>query len=134
MAPAAGPEGRGRDAPVLRLRRLRRPLRCFANDDRPEAFDPLVPWAKSWRAWVSAEFLREYLATASGASFLPADRGHVAKLLGALTLDKALYELLYELNNRPDWVRIPLQGIVTPGGARPAAGRGDEARPPSRRP
>jgi len=86
-------------------------LFAFAGD-RPEVFDRLVPSAKSWRAWVSAAFLKEYLATASGASFLPADRDHVARLLDALTLDKALYELLYELNNRPDWVRIPLQGIV----------------------
>ena len=33
-------------------------------------------------------------------------------VLRALVLDKALYELNYELNNRPDWVRIPLVGIL----------------------
>jgi len=86
-------------------------LFAFAGD-RAEVFDRLVPRAKTWRTWVSAAFLKEYLATASGASFLPPVREHVAQLLDALTLDKALYELLYELNNRPDWVRIPLQGIV----------------------
>ena len=43
---------------------------------------------------------------------LPADRAQLSLLLEAFTLDKALYELLYELNNRPDWVRIPLQGIT----------------------
>ncbi len=86
-------------------------LFAFAGD-RPGVFDRLAPWARSWRTWASAAFLREYLAAAAGAPFLPADRGHVARLLDALTLDKALYELLYELNNRPDWVRIPLQGIV----------------------
>ena len=34
-------------------------------------------------------------------------------LLAALLLDKALYELHYELNNRPDWVGIPLRGILS---------------------
>ena len=43
---------------------------------------------------------------------LPADRSDFGRLLDALMLDKALYELLYELNNRPDWVRIPLMGIL----------------------
>ena len=86
-------------------------LFAFAGD-RAEVFDRLVPWAKLWRTWVSAEFLKEYLATAKGASFVPRDRSHVGRLLDAFTLDKALYELLYELNNRPDWVRIPLQGIA----------------------
>ncbi len=94
-------------------------LFSFAGD-RPGVFDRLVPWARSWRTWVSATFLREYLATAAGAPFLPPDRDHVARLLDALTLDKALYELLYELNNRPDWVRIPLQGIVALIGPAPA--------------
>ncbi len=80
--------------------------------DRPEVFDRLVPWAKSWRTWASAAFLGQYLTTASGAPFVPKDPASVARLLDALTLDKALYELLYELNNRPDWVRIPLRGIL----------------------
>ena len=104
-------------------------LFAFAGD-KAEVFDRLVPWAKSWRTWVSAAFLREYLATASGASFLPADRGHVARLLDALTLDKALYELLYELNNRPDWVRIPLQGIVALVEPSPTPAEGPRPEPP----
>ncbi len=86
-------------------------LFAFAGD-RAGVFDRLVPWAKSWRTWTSATFLKEYLATAAGASFLPDDPEQVGTLLDALMLDKALYELLYELNNRPDWVRIPLQGIT----------------------
>ena len=80
--------------------------------DRPEDFDRLAPWARSWQTWVTASFLKEYLAVAAGASFLPPDRDQFALLLDAFTLDKALYELLYELNNRPDWVGIPLQGIL----------------------
>ena len=78
-----------------------------------KSFERLTPWATSWRSWVSAAFLDAYLRTARGASFLPINPDHLANLLTALTLDKALYELLYELNNRPDWVRIPLQGIAS---------------------
>ena len=86
-------------------------LFAFAGD-RAEVFERLIPRAKSWRTWASVAFLREYLATAQGATFLPRDRANFARVLDALMLDKALYELLYELNNRPDWVRIPLQGIA----------------------
>jgi len=50
--------------------------------------------------------------TASGVSaLLPASEAARQVLLDAFTLDKALYELGYELNNRPDWVRIPLIGV-----------------------
>ena len=86
-------------------------LFSFAGD-RPEVFDRLAPWAKTWRTWVSARFLKEYLATAGDAPFVPPRRSNVGRMLDALTLDKALYELQYELNNRPDWVRIPLQGVA----------------------
>jgi 1,4-alpha-glucan branching enzyme len=82
----------------------------FAGDDA-KVFERLSPLARSWRTWVSASFLKAYLSTARQASFLPRDRKHIALLLDVLTLDKTLYELLYELNNRPDWVKIPLQGI-----------------------
>jgi maltose alpha-D-glucosyltransferase/alpha-amylase len=46
------------------------------------------------------------------ATFLPADRGDVAELLEISLLEKAVYELGYELNNRPDWVWVPLGGII----------------------
>jgi maltose alpha-D-glucosyltransferase/alpha-amylase len=79
---------------------------------RTEAPEQFLPWAELWQRWTSAVFLREYRATASGATFLPADPGRFTRLLEFFTVGKALYELIYELNNRPDWVRIPLQGIL----------------------
>jgi maltose alpha-D-glucosyltransferase/alpha-amylase len=79
--------------------------------DRPGDFDRLAPWAELWRQWVSAAFLRAY-RVAAGAAFLPAEPGRFAALLDAFVLDKAFYELVYELNSRPDWVRIPLRGIL----------------------
>jgi 1,4-alpha-glucan branching enzyme len=78
---------------------------------RPELFDRLEPWARLWQTWTSAAFWREYRAVSGKAPYIPDDPGSLGLLLDAYTLDKILYELLYELNNRPDWVCIPLQGI-----------------------
>ena len=78
---------------------------------RPEDFESLLPWAKLWERAVSAEFLRAYRAASKGSQHVPADTEAFGNLLDAYVLDKALYELLYELNNRPAWVRIPLEGI-----------------------
>jgi maltose alpha-D-glucosyltransferase/alpha-amylase len=80
--------------------------------DRPGDFERLAPWAELWFRWASAAFLRAYRATASWAAFLPAEPDGFAALLDSFMLDKAFYELVYELNNRPDWVRIPLRGIL----------------------
>ena len=80
---------------------------------RPESPERLVPWAELWQRWTSAVFLKEYLATAGKAPFLPAEKNQFSNLLEFFMLDKAFYELIYELNNRPDWVRIPLAGILS---------------------
>jgi trehalose synthase-fused probable maltokinase len=68
------------------------------------------PWAERWYACVSDRFLSAYFENAAGASFLP-DRDQLFALLQLHLLDKAVYELGYELNNRPAWVGIPLEGI-----------------------
>ena len=80
---------------------------------RPEDFEKLEPWARLWEHSAAAGFLRAYRETAAGAAFLPAGEGGLRGLLAIYWLDKALYELAYELNNRPDWVRIPLMGILS---------------------
>ncbi|HEU4672294.1 MAG TPA: maltose alpha-D-glucosyltransferase [Candidatus Limnocylindrales bacterium] len=69
-------------------------------------------WARYWTSWVSAAFLRAYRTATAGAPFLPPSDTDWADLLEAYVLDKALYELDYELNNRPDWLAIPLEGIL----------------------
>jgi maltose alpha-D-glucosyltransferase/alpha-amylase len=73
--------------------------------------ETLGPWARLWQVWVSWAFLREYLHTAGDADFVPHDREELRVLLDAMLLDKAVYELGYELNNRPDWLQIPLLAI-----------------------
>ncbi len=79
---------------------------------RPESVASLAGWGRFWEQSVSASFLRAYRAEAGGASFLPKDVTGFKALLEAYLLDKALYELNYELENRPAWVRIPLASIA----------------------
>ncbi len=69
-------------------------------------------WARLWVSWVSATFLGAYLAAAARGRFLPASDKAVQELLDAFLIEKAMYELSYELNHRPDWVRLPLRGIL----------------------
>jgi maltose alpha-D-glucosyltransferase/alpha-amylase len=83
-----------------------------AGPVRPEDIAALEPWARAWCFWVSAEFLRAYLETSQDASYLPAGEAELSLMLNAYLLEKAVYELGYELNNRPDWVRLPLKGIT----------------------
>ena len=78
----------------------------------PEDVSRLEPWAQLWERSAAAAFLRAYREAAQGAEFLPADSSDFQELLDVFLLDKALYEVLYELNARPAWVRIPLMGIM----------------------
>ena len=68
-------------------------------------------WSSYWYAHASAAFLRGYFAATAGAGFLPQDVTELVELLESYLLEKALYELGYELNNRPDWAEIPLRGV-----------------------
>ena len=70
-------------------------------------------WAAFWTAWVSAVYLQAYFEQAKGLRSVPESDKERRLLLDAFLLQKALYELAYELNNRPDWVRIPLRGILS---------------------
>ncbi len=80
---------------------------------RPEDWETLAPWARLWERSMGAEFLRAYRNTAHDARFLPSSDDGFRKLLAVFLLDKALYELSYELNNRPAWVRVPLLGLLS---------------------
>ena len=61
---------------------------------------------------MSAAFLKSYLSTAGKASFVPQTGEDLDLQLTTMLLEKALYELRYEMNVRPDWVHIPLRGIL----------------------
>jgi maltose alpha-D-glucosyltransferase/alpha-amylase len=73
--------------------------------------EALASWARWWYLWVSATFLKAYLTAAADAPFLPRTREEFRMLLNAFLLEKAVYEIGYELNNRPEWLAIPLEGI-----------------------
>ena len=82
-------------------------------EEHPDApAERMHGWAKAWQNAASGEFLRAYGETiAAKRELLPGANG-TQKLLDAYLLEKALYELLYELNNRPAWLHIPIAGIL----------------------
>jgi len=78
------------------------------TEDRPR----LAPWAESFRAWVCVAFARAYLTCVEGERFKPPTPAASRALLEFFELEKALYEVNYELNNRPEFVLIPLKGLL----------------------
>jgi maltose alpha-D-glucosyltransferase/alpha-amylase len=72
----------------------------------------LEQWSHTWYAYVSAAFLNGYLTVMQKSHVLPRDPEELWQLLDAYVLEKAVYELGYELGNRPHWVTIPLRGIL----------------------
>jgi trehalose synthase-fused probable maltokinase len=121
--------------PIEERRRKRSPLRDVAgmlrsfhyaahgaamerNQGRLPGGDPasasagLEAWCRFWYAGVSSFFWQAYLETARNAAFLPRDPDELLRLLEVFLLEKAIYELGYELNHRPDWTPIPLLGIA----------------------
>jgi len=114
--------------PIAERRLKRSPLRDVAgmlrsfsyaaatklNSDefRPEDAAFLRAWAAFWNLWVSVSYLKGYFSAVRGALFMPKSRAEVSLMLDIYLLEKAAYELGYELNNRPDWVSVPLEGIL----------------------
>ncbi|HEY2106546.1 MAG TPA: maltose alpha-D-glucosyltransferase [Candidatus Binataceae bacterium] len=86
-------------------------------------FGNIEPWAKLWVTWTSQAFLSAYVKTADRPSLAPKDRDDLAALLDALLMEKAIYEVGYELNNRPEWLRLPLYGIAEMVGIALAGGQ-----------
>jgi maltose alpha-D-glucosyltransferase/alpha-amylase len=83
--------------------------RDMQANDRSDA----AGWARLWQNFASAIFLWAYRDTIGAAPALLAPPKESQVLLNAYLLEKALYELLYELNNRPTWLNIPMNGILT---------------------
>jgi maltose alpha-D-glucosyltransferase / alpha-amylase len=80
----------------------------IAASDRAD----MARWARCWYAYTCAAFLNGYLAVMGNSQVLPRDQDELARLLDAYVLEKAVYELGYELGNRPAWAMIPLQGLL----------------------
>jgi maltose alpha-D-glucosyltransferase/alpha-amylase len=80
---------------------------------RPVDQDVLESYADLWSTRASQVFLGAYLEKSGSATFIPKDQEDLQFLLRSFLIVKALYELRYELNNRPKWVAIPLRGILS---------------------
>jgi maltose alpha-D-glucosyltransferase/alpha-amylase len=78
---------------------------------RAEDRSALEGWADIWFQRVSSVFLQSYVGTVRDASIVPDDPEEFERMLKIFLLDKAVYELGYELNNRPEWAVIPMKGL-----------------------
>ncbi|HWC51523.1 MAG TPA: putative maltokinase [Nitrospira sp.] len=97
---------------------------ALANNRAKAMREQLEPWTTYWSRWVRAHFLATYVTHVKDTPFWPPSSKDAARLLTVYQLEKAVYELGYELNNRPEWVAIPLKGIneiIQLSGARAAA-------------
>lgn len=72
----------------------------------------LQRWAELWDDEVTAAFLHAYRQVTAGCEVIPQGASSFENLLQLYLLEKVFYELVYELNNRPGWVEIPLRGLL----------------------
>jgi maltose alpha-D-glucosyltransferase/alpha-amylase len=79
----------------------------FTTTDR----EKLWPFAEQWYHYMNNFYTRAYLDTVNGSDFIPKNEDDLKMLIETYTLEKAIYELNYELNNRPEWIAIPMHGI-----------------------
>jgi maltose alpha-D-glucosyltransferase/alpha-amylase len=82
-----------------------------SSNDRAEDTSALEPLARDWERRSVEAYLAGYRETIVGTRSYPSDPTMAEQLLDLFTLEKAFYEMSYELANRPAWVRIPLEGI-----------------------
>lgn len=80
----------------------------YAHQD----MNKLEAWAAYWYEVMQACFLDSYLRTCGTHDFIPQAMAERELLLEAYLLEKSVYEIAYELNARPDWLRIPLRGVL----------------------
>jgi maltose alpha-D-glucosyltransferase/alpha-amylase len=79
---------------------------------RAEDFSRLEAWCQYWYRWVSVAYLRAYRETAGPAAFLPGTDTEFRIILEAFVLWKAIYEIGYEIGHRPDWITVPMHGVL----------------------
>jgi maltose alpha-D-glucosyltransferase / alpha-amylase len=79
---------------------------------RPEDAVQLKPWGRYWEFWISVSYLNGYFDVTRQTGLLPKSRDELNLLMNILLLEKAIYELSYELDNRPDWAAVPIEGIL----------------------
>lgn len=80
--------------------------------NRPENRESTRLFTQNWEKWAIEEFIAGYLSETANIPEVTGNEKEFADLLSLLCVEKAVYELNYELNNRPDWVEIPLNGLI----------------------
>jgi maltose alpha-D-glucosyltransferase/alpha-amylase len=78
----------------------------------PDQWGAFEARERVWQMWVTIAYLSGYLGLADGTPLVPSSVPDLHALLTAYALDKALYEVRYDLAHRPEWAPIPLHGIV----------------------
>jgi maltose alpha-D-glucosyltransferase/alpha-amylase len=84
----------------------------WVEDLSPDSRASLAEWARAWTAWVSATFLGHYFEVAGDSPMLPESEDETRRMLHAMLLDKAVYEIGYELDHRPEWLPVPVRGVL----------------------
>ena len=104
--------------PLAERRRKHTPLRDVAGLLRSLGYAAAsAPAPSGWETAAREAFVVAYRATAGPAPFLPATDEALRRALAVMVVEKAAYEIVYEANNRPDWVAIPVRGLVTAAAA-----------------
>ncbi|MBT8319605.1 MAG: hypothetical protein KJP01_05690, partial [Gramella sp.] len=71
----------------------------------------LEEWAETWHYYTSRLYIKGYLEKAGTKDYVPKAHGDFQILMFTFLLEKALSELNYEIDNRPEWILIPIRGI-----------------------
>jgi maltose alpha-D-glucosyltransferase/alpha-amylase len=82
------------------------------GNHRPEMRRQLDRAIDEWERQMIGAFIESYRAAAAGCPSIPVDDATFQRLLHLFLLEKALYEICYEATNRPDWIAIPLYGVL----------------------
>jgi maltose alpha-D-glucosyltransferase / alpha-amylase len=85
-------------------------MKAYRTDDFRVRVN-LERWAHAWEREARAAFLSGYTSVVQGSPIVPADPEVLKRVLQVFELEKAVYELGYEMNNRPDWLWVPVEGI-----------------------
>jgi trehalose synthase-fused probable maltokinase len=104
-------ERRRKQSPVRDVAGMVRSLHYAAHAARGDDSEWEKVWAEAWSTLTKRAFLSAWRDATAGASFRPATDAELDTLVRAFLLEKAIYEIRYELNNRPTWLHIPLRGL-----------------------